>query len=103
MGMSRAARATGRVVKFADTFQPSCGVDADDDEAAQVLSNLVLQCTHKNASTSTRNQDTFEAPQAAQCRRSSRLLQMFKNEELKASEASRNKVENPSAPQVSRP
>ena len=101
MAMSRAAWATARVNSMADTFEPLCRVDADDSEAAQVLSNLVLQCTEKNESTSTTKQDTFDTPQPTDCRRSSRLLQMFKIESHLQNAPLRNKYGNPPAPQVS--
>lgn len=98
--MSRTAREHARVVHFANTFQQLCRVDADDFEAAALLSNSVLRWTQKNATMPTTKQDTVVATQRAHCRRNSRLLHMFRIENHTPNAPSKNIAHNPPAKQV---
>ena len=69
MEVSRAARQHVRAEVLVDTLQQSRLVDADDSEAAAVLSTLVVRYGDKNA----QPPSTIVATQRTNCRRSSRL------------------------------
>ena len=91
--MSLAARGRARV---SNTCPQTLTVDANDSKAAAVLSNLVSQ----RVSPMSTNLHTFEAPQLAHCRRSSRLLQFFRNENSFPHSPSSSIVHIPPANQV---
>lgn len=72
MEVSRAARQDVRAEVLVDTLQ-QLRVDADDSEAAAVLSTLVVRCGDKNAQPPSTKKTTIVATQRPNCRRSSRL------------------------------
>jgi hypothetical protein len=88
MAMSRAARKRARVVHISNIFPMSTRVDADDSEAAAVLSNLVSQCGEERPTTVLTKLNKIEAPHREHCRRSSRLLQFFRSQNFMASGSS---------------
>ena len=98
--MSRSARKHARVVRISDIFPMSTRVDADDSEAAEVLSNLISLCGDARATTMSTNVNKVEAPHTEHCRRSSKLLQFFRSQRHTASGPSRHIEEKPPANEV---
>lgn len=101
--MSRAARKRARVVHISNICRETPTVDADDSEAAAVLSNLLSQCVEGSAMPTSAKVDTFVAMQRSQCWRSSRLLQFFRSENYQPGYLSRDIVHKPLATQVNLP
>ena len=83
MAVSRAARKPARDVRFVDTLQHP--VDADDSEAAEVLSTLVFECGEKNAMMPSKKHNTIARTQRAHLRRRSCMLNLFGSENFTAS------------------
>jgi hypothetical protein len=103
MAVSRAARKPGRVVRFIDTLQHPQRVDADDSEAAAVLSTLVFECEEKNAMMPSKKPNTIQRTQRAHRRRRSRLLNFFGNENFTAPTPPTSIATNPVPEQVNLP
>ena len=99
--MSRAARKRARVVHLADIRRRG---DADDSEAAALLSNLVSQCAEENATTSSSKVNPFWAQnERTDYGRSSSLLHFLRSENHTASGSGAHNDVNPPANQVSPP
>jgi hypothetical protein len=103
MAVSRAARKPGRVVRFIDALQNPQVVDADDSEAAAVLSTLVFECEEKNAMMPSKKGTTIPRTQRAHRRRRSRLLNFFGSENFTASSPPTSIATNPVPLQVNLP
>lgn len=103
MAVSRSARKPGRVVRFIDTSQHPQRVDADDSEAAAVLSTLVFECEEKNAMMPSQKPNTIERTQRAHRRRRSRLLNFFGSENFTTPTESSSIAINPVPKQVNLP
>ena len=82
--MLRAARKPARVVRLIDTIEHPERVDADDSEAAAVLSTLVFECGEKKAMMPPKKPNTVERTQRAHRRRRSRLLNLFGSQDFAA-------------------
>lgn len=98
--MLRAARKRARVVHISNLCPQTHTADADDSEAAAVLSNLVAHCGSEIAMPKSTKLDTFAPPQRTHCRRSSRLLQFFRSENYLTGSPSSHIVHKPCANQV---
>jgi hypothetical protein len=103
MAVSRASRKPGRVVRFIDTSQHPQRVDADDSEAAAVLSTLVFECKDKNAMMPSKDPNTIRSTQRPHRRRRSRSLILFGSENFTAPTPSSSIATNPIPKQVNFP
>ena len=98
--MSRATRNRARVVHISSLCLGTPSVDADDSEAAAVLSNFVSHCGEGNAMPTSTKLNPLVAMQHGQCRRSSRLLQFFRSENYQKTPPSSDILHKPPATQV---
>lgn len=101
--MYRAARKRCKVVHISSICPETPTVDADDSEAAAVLSNFVAHCGEENAEPTSTILIPLEATQPAQCRRSSSLLRLFRSENYQSAPPSSDIVHKPPATQVNLP